>query len=256
MKFRQEFRDISSLSVVLGAAIVAIRGYVAGTGDHLVLSALGVAKANPGTLENDYFLWNSPQPHWAFDLFTEWSARAGVLSAGYFIYWSLAVIALAAGLYFTATAFEFRHKWLGALLAGLLITLGPLSIGTTTVAVPIAIPHMLGAALVVLVTGLVALQQLNWAGFFTVLAAVTHVQHGVIALGVFTVGIVSSFVFGQRVKAKASWWIIPASYVVYYDVTVRPIITNNGDFQYVCEVLVPYHCQVDSWKLERFILGR
>jgi hypothetical protein len=78
------------------------------------------------------------------------------------------------------------------------------------------------------------------------------VQHGVVALVLMLLLATAFAVFRRRIE----WWLVGASAltvgIVVFNLKLRPVAGDLKDFQEVCGVLIPYHCEATSWLFNIF----
>jgi hypothetical protein len=262
MRIKPKLHEVKRAAVLIttpltvAICVLLTRGYQSGVGDHNVLSALGISWTDKSAFLNDYFVANSTQPHWAFDYYSAFFESHFGLSFGYALYWIISIVVIGHSLFLVASATRTSHPLVVSSLAGIFLSLGPVSIlGTTTPALGIAIPHVLGLSLALLTLGQILNERYNSAGVAALAASITHVQHGVISIGFLGVAVAVSLLTNGKVSISRYIWIASSIFAVIFDLKIRPIIAGSKDFVYVCAVMIPYHCDVNSWKQERFVLG-
>lgn len=242
--------------VLLGLGLQLRYGYRAGVDDQLVLSPKGIQMAKPGAFVNDYFLQNAPQPHIAFDAVTYFGERTGLLGFTYLAYWLIALLALSAAISLMILKLGKTHFIGTTTLAVVFLVLAPISfLGTTTPALARAIPHVMGGSLALLTISLLVFGKIRWAGAVAVLAAVMHVQNGLIAAAVVLLWVIVAFAIDRSVDKILVLETVLAFAVVFAILKVRPIAGNPEDFLYVCREYIPYHCEADTWALDRLVTG-
>ncbi len=242
--------------VLLGLGLQLRYGYRAGVDDHLVLSPKGIQLSNPDAFVNDYFLQNAPQPHIAFDAITYLGERTGLLGFTYLAYWLVALLALSVAISLMILKLG-KTNFIGTTtLAVVFLVLAPISfLGTTTPALARAIPHVMGGSLALLTISLLIFGKVRWAGAVAFLAAVMHVQNGLIAAAVVLLWLIITFVINRSVDAILVLETVLAFAVVFAILKLRPIAGNPEDFLFVCREYIPYHCEADTWVLDRLATG-
>jgi hypothetical protein len=193
-------------AVVLGSLLQTRYGYQAGVNDHLVLSLQGLQWGRPGFAVGDWFIASAPQPHVFFDVVTYVGAITGHLAGIYAAWWVLGLVVGGAATAVLATAWTPRHPVVACAVVAMLIGVGPeLVLGSTTPALPTALPHQLGGFLGYLTSALLLTRRPRAAAVALVATAVVHVQVGALvvviaALAIAVVGIL------DRV-----WWLSVAA---------------------------------------------
>src|SRR5690606_38225806 len=125
-------------------------GYRSGTDDHLVLSLQGLQWGREGFLVDDWFVRSAPQPHVLFDVVTWLGAATGRLSAVYLLWWVLGLAVGGVATALLARAWTPRRPVVVSVsvAVAVVLVLGPqVALGSTTPAMPIALPHQLGGFL-------------------------------------------------------------------------------------------------------------
>jgi hypothetical protein len=161
-------------------------GYGAGVNDQFVLSPFGIYWSDPTAFANDYFVFNAPQPHIFFDFVTSFGYGIGALSATYFVFWIVTNAVCAIAIRKISEFLSPEHVFVATGIGSLLLIAGPVALlGTTTIALPQALPHALGGGLVLLMFGFCLENKWSLAGISVVLASIAHVQHGTVGLLIF-----------------------------------------------------------------------
>ncbi|HEY6797661.1 MAG TPA: DUF6798 domain-containing protein [Kineosporiaceae bacterium] len=244
------FVTAATFAVVLGVLLQLRYGYLAGNDDHLVLSLQGLQWARPGFLVDDWFVRSAPQPHILFDGVTWFGARIGHLSGTYLAWWLLGLIVGGAATAVLARAWTPRGQLPAAAALAALLALGPnVALGTTTPALPIALPHELGGFLAYLTSALLLTRRPRAAALACVATSVVHVQIGALVAVVCVLAVVA-----VRWSARAWWWSTLAGAVVSGGVVVtvlrlRPVAAEPGDFVQICREVIPFHCDATTWSL-------
>jgi hypothetical protein len=240
-----------------GAAALVRFGYTFGTGDHLVLMPKGIALADPGAYANDWFVHHAPQPHWLFDVVTFLGERAGALSGAYLLWWLLSLVAFGVGAVWLARAVLPGRTW-PAILLGPVLAAGPDKIlGSTTPLLGIALPHMLGGTLAF--AALAALLNRYWraAAVCSVLAGLTHVQHGADLVPVLLLAAVLAS--GARASRRSRLELAGAATALLAGTVVvgwwRQIDNGGHGWLEVCRVAAPFHCDANSWTVPYLLSG-
>lgn len=242
--------------LILVAGIQLRFGYGAGLNDQFVLSPLGISWSDRTAFVNDYFVFNAPQPHVFFDYVTSFGYTIGALSATYFVFW-LATLAVSAVAIRKISEFLSPERFLvGAMLSALFLVAGPVTIlGTTTIALPQALPHALGGALVLLALSFCFEKKWALAGVVVLLSSVAHVQQGTIALAILLFFLILDFYENRSLRLIPYVLILASSATIIAILQSRPVLGELSDFVRVCNEYIPYHCDSNSWLPNRFVLG-
>lgn len=249
-------------ATALGASLTTIvaahlrLGYSFGFGDQAVLMVKGISIADPSAYVNDWFNNSSPQPHWAFDLVTAIGEKLHVLALVYLGYFFASMIAVGVASALLARRWLPRHaQWL-SLLIGPLIVFGPISpLGSTTLVLPIAVPHVLGGCLAYLAIALLITDRPLHAALTTVLVALAHVQHGAnLAVIVMICALVMTGWSKRDRLVLASAGAFGAVHAVIAT-KLRGITGNGSDFVEICRLRSPHHCDANSWATTRLTTG-
>jgi hypothetical protein len=250
------FAAAAAFAVVLGLLLQLRYGYLAGNDDHLVLSLQGLQWARPGFLTGDWFVRSAPQPHLLFDVVTWWGARTGQLSAGYLAWWVLGLVVGGAGTAVLARAWAPRHPVPASAAVAALMALGPtVVLGTTTPALPIALPHELGGFLAYLTGALLLTRRPRAAAVACVATTVVHVQIGVL------VAVVCLLAVGAVWCTQRRWWwpavsgAVVAGAVAATVLRLRPVAADPDDFVEICRDVIPFHCDATTWPAGQLASG-
>jgi hypothetical protein len=249
LRGRGEFIAAAAVFVAVLAPLLQLRySYQAGTNDHLVLSLQGLQWGIPGFLQDDWFVAAAPQPHILFDVATWAGAATGRLAEVYLAWWILGLVAGGAATAVLARAWTPRHPVAVSAAVAALIGLGPETVlGSTTPALPTALPHELGGFGAYLAAALLLTRRPRAAAVVIVLTAVVHVQVGALAAVVGVIAVLAVAVFDRQ-----GWWSVLAGCVVAGGVVVtvlrlRPVAADAGDFVQICGEVIPYHCDATTW---------
>ncbi|MET0235401.1 MAG: hypothetical protein ABW224_12225 [Kibdelosporangium sp.] len=240
---------------VLSAALLGFilhwrYGYVAGTGDHLVLSALGRHWADPSAYANDWVIANAPQPHWFFDMVTWFGAVIGHLGAVYLAYWIVGLVVFGAATSILAKRWAPEHPWVATVLVTVIGGITPWwLLGTGSPMLAIALPGVLAGFLVYLALAALLTGRYRLAGMVAVVTAIVHVQQGgVLGVLLLAVGLVELFRSRPR---RAEWWLFGGAAacfaIMFASLKARPVAGDMNDFAQACRQLIPYHCEASSW---------
>lgn len=250
---RSRRRPVIAAQAVLSAALLGLLlhlryGYTAGTGDHLVLSALGLHWANPGEFAGDWVIENAPQPHWLFDVVTWLGSSTGTLDAVYFGYWVLGLLAFGFATALLARAWAPEHAWSATAAVTVIGALTPWwLLGTGSPMLAIALPGVLSGFLIYLAVAALITGRHGLATAAAIATALVHVQQGVV-IGVLLLATV--VVLGVRDR-RVHWLLAAAAGViaaiVAANLAIRPVVGNTEDFAKVCHDLIPYHCEATNW---------
>jgi hypothetical protein len=248
---RGGFLAAAAVFVAVLAPLLQFRyGYQAGTNDHLVLSLQGLQWAIPGFLRSDWFIPAAPQPHVLFDVVTWAGAANGRLAEVYLAWWLLGLVVAAAATAVLARAWVPRRPVLASAAVAALLGLGPQTVlGSTTPALPTALPHELGGFLGYLAAALLLTRRPRPAAVAIVATAVVHVQIGAIVAVVGVLAVLVVALFERRV-----WWSVLAGCLVAGAVVaavlrLRPITAAPDDFVEICHDVIPYHCDATTWSV-------
>jgi hypothetical protein len=242
--------------LILVAGIQLRFGYGAGLNDQFVLSPLGISWADSTAFANDFFVFSAPQPHIFFDFVTSFGYRIGALSATYFAFWIFTMAVCAIAIRKISQFLSPEHVFFTTALGSLFLVAGPVTIlGTTTIALPQALPHALGGALVLLMFGFCLEKKWSLAGISVVLASIAHVQQGTVALAIFIFFLALDY-YEKRTFQIVSYLLIAIAMVTIFTIlSSRPVLGELSDFVRVCNEYIPYHCDSNSWLPNRFVLG-
>jgi hypothetical protein len=243
-------------ALILGGLLQLRYGYVAGTDDHQVLSLQGLQWARSGFLVDDWFVRSSPQPHVLFDVLTWAGARLGHLSAAYLAWWVLGLLVGGVATAVLARAWTPSHPVVASAAVAVLLALGPkVVLGTTTPALPIALPHQLGGFLAYLTSALLLTRRPRAAAVACVLTAVVHVQIGALT----AVVCVLAVVLVRLVERRWWWWPVAGAAisgaVVVTVLRLRPVAAEPDDFVQICHEVIPFHCDVPTWSAGQLFSG-
>jgi hypothetical protein len=234
--------------VVLVLILQCRYGYQAGMNDHLVLSLQGLQWGHPGWLVNDWFIKAAPQPHILFDVVTRAGASTGWLTGVYLAWWLMGLVVGGIATAVLARAWTPRHPVLASAAVAALIGLGPeVVLGSTTPALPTALPHELGGFLAYLSAALLLTRRPRIAAVVIVVTAAVHVQVGALAA---VVGVLA--VLAVAALERTWWWSVLAGCVVAVGIVVtvlrlRPVASDGDDFVQICQEVIPYHCDATTW---------
>ncbi|WP_158864959.1 DUF6798 domain-containing protein [Leifsonia sp. AG29] len=240
-----------SMAVLLGTLEVwgnQAAGYIAGWGDHFVLSPEGLSWAIPGAFANDWFMESSPQPHWFFDIVTYLGQLSGHLSTAYALFWAVGLLAFGGATALMAMLVARRAAWPVAIGFTFLISQTPWEIGGTgSLVIAQALPAVTSASLVYLAVAALLTDRRWLAGVVSVLVAIVHVQEGAviaIILGAFTV---LDVVRTRRIDWRLVGAIAVTTAFVIFGLLFRPVASNLHDFVEICDTVIPYHCAAHLW---------
>lgn len=236
-----------------------------GVGDHIVLVPLGIHWADPQAFAGDWFMTNAPQPHWLFDYIVEFGWSIGRLPWVLVAYWLLtyAVVGLATAV--LARAWAPRHPWAAVVGWTFLAGVIPYNVaGSSWLSYPSAVPNMLGAALLYLLTACLLIGRYRAILVLLPLVTAVHVQIGAIALGITALaGLVRLWQSrlggpGREVRegsARASRtaalpylavWLLCVGGTLAV-LKLRSVAAVPADFIEICNTLIPYHCSAGQW---------
>ncbi|MDQ1288530.1 MAG: hypothetical protein QG622_2095 [Actinomycetota bacterium] len=233
---------------VLGPLLQVRYGYQAGINDHIVLSLQGFQWALPGFAVDDWFIASAPQPHVLFDVVTWAGAATGRIAEFYFAWWLLGIVVAGIATAVLATAWAPGHPVRASAAVAVLIGLGPeLILGSTSPALPTALPHELGGFLAYLTAALLLTRRPRAAAAVLVATAAVHVQIGALSIVVSLLAILVVEIF-----EKVRWWSVTVGAVVAGAIVVtilraRPVAAESDDFVEICREVIPYHCDTTTW---------
>jgi hypothetical protein len=243
--------------VVVLAVLIQLRySYQAGTNDHFVLSLQGLQWGRPGWLVDDWFVASAPQPHILFDLVTWAGAAGGRLAEVYLAWWLLGLLAGGAATAVLATAWApSRPVLASAAVAGLLGLSPEVALGSTTPALPTALPHQLGGFLAYLTGALLLTRRPRLAALACVATTVVHVQIGAL------IAVVCLLAFAVTAVRERTWWwwtlagVVVSGALVVTVLKLRPVASDGDDFVQICREVIPYHCDASTWPAGQLISG-
>lgn len=223
-------------------------GYRAGNGDHEVLSPLGMHWADPNAFAGDWFLNAAPQPHWFFDIVTYFGRSIGALEAVYLAYWALALILFGLATALLAERWAPRRSWLACVAISVVAALSPwLVAGTGSGMISQAIPAVLGGQAAYLFVALVITGRERAAAVLGPVIAAVHVQQGAVVTVLLAVLTVMLSLKQRRLRPELLAAGMVAAAIVAFGLLLRPIAAHPGDFAWVCDELISYHCASDTW---------
>lgn len=231
-------------------------GLELGTGDHVVLAPRGMSWADPSAFAGDWFTQEAPQPHWLFDYVIQAGWGSGHLVRVLVAYWVLTclVFGLATAWGARAWASGRTQTWLAALAVSALAALMPFSVaGSTWLAVPLAVPNMLGAALLYLLTVLLATGRPRALVAVLPILSAVHVQIGAIGLVLCVLALGAQIPVWRRhrppARALASYAVsaLVSAALIVGAMRARSVAAERRDFVEICNTLIPYHCAAATW---------
>lgn len=226
-------------------------GYVAGWGDHFVLSPEGIAWADPGAFAGDWFMQAAPQPHWFFDIVTFAGQSLGILSFAYALYWMAGVIAFGTATALLAYRFASSAPWAVGVAVTVIAGIGPWMIGGTgSPIIAQALPAVLSANLIYLLLAAMLTERRWLVVALAPAIAVVHVQQGSIALV-----LVAALLLVELMRDRRIDWLLTAALAltigfVVFGLSLRPVASNLQDFVRICDQVIPYHCAAHLWALK------
>lgn len=223
-------------------------GYSAGTGDHYVLSSMGLHWADPTRYAGDWFLEAAPQPHWFFDTLTYLGSSLGILDLVYVLFWCFGLAAFGLAVAFLSRKWAPSTPWMFGAATTVLASLSPwMVVGTGSSMLALAIPAVVSANLVFLFIAAALTGRSRWMLAAAVLTAVVHVQQGAV-VAVLLAALIVVHVLRHRVLPKAPAAALAATAaIVAAGLTARPVAANTGDFVDICNELIAYHCAAQLW---------
>ncbi|WNV91376.1 hypothetical protein [Umezawaea sp. Da 62-37] len=243
----------TAAQAVLSAGIVGFLlhmryGYTAGTGDHLVLSALGMHWADPALFGNDWVIANAPQPHWLFDVVTWAGTSTGTLDAVYFGYWVLGLLVFGFATALLARAWAPKHSlWATIAVSGIGAVTPWWLLGTGSPMLAIALPGVLAGFLIYLAVAALITERHVLAAVASIATALVHVQQGAV-VGVLLLAVVLVIAARDR---RIHWPLLGTAAVTFgivaANLIARPVAGDTAEFAKVCRDLIPYHCEATNW---------
>lgn len=229
-------------------------GYSAGTGDHYVLSQVGLHWADESRYAGDWFMQSAPQPHWFFDTLTFVGSSLGILSLVYLLFWFGGLFAFGLAAAFISRVWAPGAPWAFGLATTVVASLTPWAIvGTGSSMISLAIPAVVSANLVFLFIASALSGRSRWMLAAAVLTAVVHVQQGAVVAVLLGAIAVVQFV-RQRKLSKATAVTFAATVgIVVAALVARPVAANSDDFIEICNRVIPYHCAAQSWSINTLL---
>ncbi|MEN2741882.1 DUF6798 domain-containing protein [Microbacterium sp. X-17] len=247
------------LALLLGVLVnwgAPLLGYVAGIGDHQVLSPQGIQWANPNAFVGDWFMEASPQPHWFFDIVTYLGALVGRISIAYFLFWCGGLIAFGFATAILARHWTPRTRWIAGVAFTLVASQTPWSIvGTGSPMISMALPAVTGGFLVYLFVAALITSRRMLTAILGPVVAIVHVQQGSVVLIILLVVLAIELIRDRRVD----WTLLigagaTAAFVIF-GLVLRPVAANLSDFVEVCNTVIPYHCAAHTWAVTKIFGG-
>jgi hypothetical protein len=248
----------AATSTLLLAVLLHLRYvYLAGDRDHLVLSPMGMRWADPDAFAGDWALSNAPQPHWLFDVVTWVGASTGTLSLIYLLYWVAGLAAFGVATALLARTWTPQSSWVAVVAVTVVAAIAPLYVlGSGAHLFATALPNGLGGCLLYLCAAALLVGRHRLAAVAGVATALAHVQHGVVALVLLLMMAAAVWLLRGR---RFDLWLIGAVVadvaIVVFNLKLRPVAGELKDFQEVCGLLIPFHCEATSWTWGYFYGG-
>jgi hypothetical protein len=242
---------ISSLYLCL-----KVNGYRAGTWDHWVLSPRGIFWSDGTSFLNDWTIFNAPQPHVFFDLLTALGSNFNALKWIYLGYFILTIVTLCKAYWIFIGVFVNRNSLSTGVFAVLILSLSPkYFLGTGVPFLGIALPALLGASLAILSLAYLTINKVGLAIALTIPTTIIHVQ-----LGLALCSILILFSIFERNKWQRGFllnclMLLSSIICGVILLNLRPVYGELKDFTWVCENMIPYHCDANSWSAKTFIIG-
>ncbi|WP_341393572.1 hypothetical protein [Arthrobacter sp. G119Y2] len=223
-------------------------GYSAGTGDHYVLSALGLHWADPSRYAGDWFLEAAPQPHWFFDSLTYLGSSLGILGTVYVLFWCSGLAAFGLAVSFLSRKWAPNTPWLFGAATTVLASLSPwMVVGTGSSMLALAIPAVVSANLTLLFIAAALTGREKWMLAAAVLAAVVHVQQGAVVSVLLAALILVQALHRRTLPKAAAAGLLLTAAIVLGGLAARPVAANTADFVDICNELIAYHCAAQLW---------
>ncbi len=239
---------LAALMGILGVWSTAGGGYVAGTGDHFVLSPEGLSWVHPDAFKNDWFMQAAPQPHWFFDLITMMGESLGALSAVYALLWMAGLLAAGAATSLLAHRFVPGAPWAMGIAVTLVMAVMPWMMGGTgSPLIAMALPAVQSANLIYLVLAAMLCERRLIVIVVAPLIAILHVQQGSIVLVLLVAMLISTAIRERRLDRAMSVALVLTGAFVAFGLIIRPVASNLQDFVQICDKIIPYHCAAHLW---------
>lgn len=247
----------SSVSaLLLGFGLNQRWGYAAGDHDHHVLSPLGMQWAKPEWFANDWTIENAPQPHVLFDLITWFGTKTGTLAGIYLLFFVASMLVYGLATTLLAQKWAPRYPWSAVLSVTALTAVAPLYLlGSGAIMWPVALPGVLGGILLYLVTASLILGRNRLAAVAGIAVAVVHVQVGVIVVVLLALVAALNLWRDRRREPALIIGAVTALGISFFELRLRPVAGNIGDFARICDELIPYHCNASVWPLKSIAGG-
>jgi hypothetical protein len=256
----QRVRDSRAAQASISGAALAIMlhlryGYLVGDRDHHVLSPRGLQWVHPDWFVNDWTVTNAPQPHWFFDIVT-WAGEAShTLIFLYLAYWLAAMAAFGAATTILSRTWTPRHPWLATAFVTVGSAVTPIdNLGSGSLWFATPLPNILGGCLLLLTTTGLLTGRHRLAAFAGTATALVHVQHGTVTTVLFVLMGLWTF----KRERKIDWNLVGGAggslAFTVLALQLRPIAGHISDFTEACHVIIPYHCEANTWT-KSYILG-
>lgn len=241
---------------VQGQGALSHTGYTAGTGDQTVLTPDGLHLADPGLFANDFFLENSPSPHWFFNLVTAFGHQIGHLSTVYFIYWFVGLVMFGFATALLAKRWVPTHPWAASILFTVVMGLSPWAIvGTGSPMIAAAIPAVAGGFAAYLTCAALLTGRFPLAATAGALTALLHVQQGLVV----AILLIASALFQTISRRRPAYALIAGAVasgaLTGYGLWGSGFGGSISDFVQVCNEMIPYHCAAHLWSPATLIVA-
>lgn len=223
-------------------------GYSAGLNDHSVLSLEGIKWSDPTKFVNDWFMESAPQPHWFFDVITFIGAETNQLSAVYFAYWCVGLIAFGFATTILARQWAPKQPFIASLAVTAVISITPwYVVGSGSIMISQALPTVLAGQIMYLTLALLLTNQRKLIPYFAALIAIIHVQQGAVISIILIATFISEFIKSKKLDFRLVIGSLLSIAFTFLGLLLRPIAANLNDFIEVCETIIPYHCAAYTW---------
>jgi hypothetical protein len=242
-------------ALVLGVLLHMRYGYEAGGWDQVVLSALGLHWAHPDEFANDWILANAPQPHWLFDVVTWFGAKTGTLGAVYLTYWMISLAVFGAATAILARAWAQGREWFATIAVTVLAAATPWwLLGTGSPMLALALPGVLGGYLVYLCAAGLLLDRRRLTAVTAIATALVHVQQGGVVAVLLLTTVAVRWARTRRFDVLLFASGLACAAIVGVVLRLRPVAGHLSDFAQACHLLIPGHCDANTWS-KAIIIG-
>jgi hypothetical protein len=255
---RFEYIDVKFLLFVVLSIFICLKvnGYRAGTWDHWVLSPKGISWTDDSSFINDWTIFHAPQPHVFFDLFTAIGTYLNVLSWFYLGYFFVTITVLCLAYWILCKTFFNNFHFSCGTLAVLILSISPkYLLGTGVPFLGIALPALLASGLALLSLAYLINDHTRAAMTLSIPTTLMHVQLGLALTSLLLIVLFFEKDKWQRKFILSSLQVATSILCGVVLLNLRPVYGNLKDFTWVCQNMIPYHCDANSWTLNTLITG-